>query len=68
MDVLNERREGEPKEKPVMVDKSLNNGERKRGVLLIDINHERIQVDRKRFCFAILLIHLINAFLIALSQ
>ena len=43
MDVLNEKREVEQREKPTMVDNSFN--QRKRGILLIDINHEKIQVD-----------------------
>ena len=40
MELLNENREEERKEKPIMID-----GQRKKGILLIDMNHERIQVD-----------------------
>jgi hypothetical protein len=49
MDVLNENREGERKEKSMMVERSVNGRGRKRGILLIDIIHEKIQVYRKSF-------------------
>jgi hypothetical protein len=49
MDVLNENREGERKEKSMMVERSVNGRGRKRGILLIDITHEKIQVYRKSF-------------------
>jgi hypothetical protein len=46
MELLNENREVEMKEKTMTVDTSSIDNERKRGILLIDINHEKMQVHR----------------------
>jgi hypothetical protein len=45
MELLNENREVEMKEKTMTVDTSSIDNERKRGILLIDINHEKMQVQ-----------------------
>jgi hypothetical protein len=46
MELLNENREVEMKEKTMTVDTSSIDNERKRGISLIDINHEKMQVHR----------------------